>query len=273
LLVEALIAMMPEEGCKEIKLDEIAMKLGTNIKRVYSICHVMEVLKLMIKQSRNMYEWQGWMGMMPSLVVLRQMAENQDMIGQLMKTTAMLDKETKLNLNMLTEKLLMMFLVLPQPKILSLSVASTVIIGPNSASNEKRCSLQRLGDIAHILQTVGLLKKVKVKVGDERKVFAYQYVGQEVELVPVVQSEENNLEQVERATVKIGKEKAGKERKGYVSKKGKKVKKKSFVEDEESTNEQRNEWSGLQDLMGRKFVRMEFVEEGLEKILNLKREQ
>ena len=55
-LVEALMAMMPMTGNVEIKLDEIAVKLETCIKRVYTICHVMEALQMMIRLGRNVYE-------------------------------------------------------------------------------------------------------------------------------------------------------------------------------------------------------------------------
>ena len=110
-LVEALVAMMPEKGIQEIKLDETAITLDTSLRRVYTICHVMEVLQLMIKRGRKLYEWQGWKGMMPSLVLLKQMAENQEKKGQIIKSTAeaVFDKQMKLNIFMMTKKLLMMY--------------------------------------------------------------------------------------------------------------------------------------------------------------------
>ena len=100
------------------------------------------------------------------------------------------DKKKHLNICMMTQNLLMMFLVLPQPKVLSLSVASTIIHGAGQAANMKRGGLQKLLDISKILQGLGILRKVKVTVGMDRAVFAYQYVGQEVELVTLVEVEE-----------------------------------------------------------------------------------
>ena len=58
----------------------------------------------------------------------------------------------------------MKFLVLPQPKVLSLSVPSTIMHGAGQVANMKRGSLQKLLDISKILQG---LRKVKVTVGTD----------------------------------------------------------------------------------------------------------
>ena len=81
-LVEALVAMMPEKGIQEIKLDETAITLDTSLRRVYTICHVMEVLQLMIKRGRKVYEWQGWKGMMHSLVLLKKWQKTRKRKGR-----------------------------------------------------------------------------------------------------------------------------------------------------------------------------------------------
>ena len=84
----------------------------------------------------------------------------------------------------------MKFLVLPQPKVLSLAVASSIIHGVGLAHN-RRGSLQKLKDISKILQGLGIVRKVMVTVGSDKGVLAYQYVGQEVELMPPVEVEES----------------------------------------------------------------------------------
>ena len=50
--------------------------------------------------------------------------------------------------------------------------------------------LQKVLDIAKILQEVAIIQKVKVTVGMAKPVFAYQYVGPEVELIRIVEVDE-----------------------------------------------------------------------------------
>ena len=55
--------------------------------------------------------------------------------------------DPKYNLEILTQKLMMMFLVLPQPKILSLHLAVYVVFGSNVSKKRKLLGLQRLREI------------------------------------------------------------------------------------------------------------------------------
>merc|ERR1719430_1145214 len=88
-----------------------------------------------------------------------------------------------LNICMLTQKLMMVFLVLPQPKVISLPVANTVIHGTAVTAKQRNVCLQKLWDVSKILQEVGLIQKVTIKQGSEKPILAYQYVGEKVELV------------------------------------------------------------------------------------------
>ena len=134
------------------------------------------------------------------------MAEKQNMMEQLTKCWQMLENDDEngvpgktgmqLNIGMMTEKLLMMFLILPQPKVLSMPVASSVI-GAGFTPVRSRSVLLKLVDIGKILQAVGLLAKVKVKVGEGNETIAYQYEGQEVEVMPLLDSEESTLDCLE----------------------------------------------------------------------------
>jgi hypothetical protein len=196
-----------------VKIKETAYIMKTSIKRVYTICNVLEGIRLMVRTNMNMYEWQGRKVLMPTLMLLRQMAEKQNIKEKLdMSNTEELgigvknifnslpDNKKHLNICMMTQNLLMMFLVLPQPKVLSLSVASSVIHGAGEAANRKRGSLQKLLNISKILQGLGIVRNVKVTMASDEVVFAYQYVGQEVELVTLMEvkeigSSEKNLEE------------------------------------------------------------------------------
>eukprot|EP00092_Neocalanus_flemingeri_P098968 GFUD01126237.1.p1 GENE.GFUD01126237.1~~GFUD01126237.1.p1 ORF type:complete len:350 (+),score=139.28 GFUD01126237.1:68-1051(+) len=205
LLGEKLLAMMPKEGTLEVEVDKMARKLKTGIQRVYNICNVLEGLSLMKRQGRNVWKWQGREGLLPTMMLLKQMSEQQDMKGQVDMARKVLAKELpedsisnkaikKYNLVMMTQKMMMMFLVLPQPRTLPLTVASIIIHGPGLS----RASLQRLGDIGMILQSVGLLAKVRVKKeGDIKGTIAYQYVGLNIPTMPILNIESKDAEMEE----------------------------------------------------------------------------
>ena len=82
-LTETLLGMMPQEGREVVKIKETASIMKTSIKRVYTICNVLEGIRLMVRTDRNTYEWQGRRVMMPSMMLLRQMAEKQNIMEKL----------------------------------------------------------------------------------------------------------------------------------------------------------------------------------------------
>ena len=206
-VTEVLLSMMPKEGGKEVMIKEIAGIINTDIKRVYTIFNVLEGLRMMKRLGQNMCEWQGRKVLMPKLMLLRQMAEKENMLEKIEMANAWEQMQTNqqhqddinhnekgdntnLNICMLTEKLVMMFLVIPKLKYLTLTVATSVIFGVNQPENKRMVGLQKVLDIAKILQEVAIIQKVKVTVGLAKPVFAYQYVGPEVELIRIVEVDE-----------------------------------------------------------------------------------
>jgi hypothetical protein len=83
---------------------------------------------------------------------------------------------------------MMMFLSVPPPAQGPLPVRGpdAIMHGDSQAANMMRGILQKLLDISKILQGFGILPKMKVNVGTDKGVFAYQYVGEEVELLTLV---------------------------------------------------------------------------------------
>ena len=79
-------------------------------------------------------------------MLLRKMAEKQNMMEKIdLASTEEQGVEdipnnlpNKQNICMMTQKLLKMFLVLPKPKVLSLSMASTIMHGTGQTANMKR---------------------------------------------------------------------------------------------------------------------------------------
>ena len=63
-----------------------------------------------------------------------------------------------------TQKFLMLFLVTPQPQTLTLDFAARVIHGMQQVEKARLTRIRRLYDIANILQSLGLIRKVQVRV-------------------------------------------------------------------------------------------------------------
>ena len=106
---------------------------------------------------------------------------------------------SKYNLVMMSQKLMMMFLILPQSSRILLLEASIIIHGAVLTDIKRKSSLKRLGDISKIFVSVGLVAEVVMKKkGDSKKDISYQYVGQKVpQLVPVFNTQCKDVEMVE----------------------------------------------------------------------------
>ena len=188
-LGDNLLATLPRDTEVTVKLDVTAKNLQIDIKRLYTVVKVLEAVRMMERVGMNTYKWLGWDNMMSSLVWLRQMGDKQGMERQLKMAkknqlplpgpgqTARMEQETKLNCVMLTQKLLMLFLILPEPRTISLPVASLVIFGPVLSQAKRYSCLQRLVDISQVLQSVGLVKRVLV---GSKKSLIFQYIWESV---------------------------------------------------------------------------------------------
>lgn len=78
-----------------------------------------------------------------------------------------------------TQKFLMLFLVTPQPQTLTLDFAARVIHGIHQVEKTRLTRIRRLYDIANILQSLELIRKVQVTDGRGKKP-AFQFIGPDV---------------------------------------------------------------------------------------------
>lgn len=91
-----------------------------------------------------------------------------------------------------TQKFLMLFLVIPEQKKLTLDFAAKVIHGPNPNEKAKVTRVRRLYDIANILQALGLIRKVQISEGKSKKP-AFEYVGPDVEHMQLTDEEKKRM--------------------------------------------------------------------------------
>ena len=91
-----------------------------------------------------------------------------------------------------TQKFLMLFLVSPQPQTLTLDFAAKVIHGVHQIEKTRLTRVRRLYDIANILQSLGLIRKVSLTDGRGKKP-AYQYIGPDVSTMNLSEEEKRGM--------------------------------------------------------------------------------
>ena len=190
-----------EEKCR-VEVDKMSVELELSKDKVYLICNVLEGLRLMKMKGRNVYEWQGRAMLIPTMMMLRKMAEKEDVMGQLMMVRKLVEKgganvkraaeagdsskETeKLNVVMTTQKVLMMFLASQDSHIISLEEMLILTRGSDLSKLKKRMAKKRIDDICKILAGIGLLE---VQAQDDEN--SFKYVGPEVPKIAIVDSNE-----------------------------------------------------------------------------------
>jgi len=91
-----------------------------------------------------------------------------------------------------TQKFLMLFLVTPQPQTLTLDFAARVIHGMQQVEKARLTRIRRLYDIANILQSLGLIRKVQVTDGRGKKP-AFQFIGPDVSELVLTEDEKKQM--------------------------------------------------------------------------------
>jgi len=194
--------LISREGESRVEVDKLSLELDISKDKIYLICNVLEGLRMVKMNRRNVYDWQGKSMLMPTMMMLKRMAEKEDMIGQLFMacklvansgvneqqhTASSRIKETdKLNVVMTTQKVMMMFLVIQEPKIISLDEMSIVIHGTDLSKVKRAMSIKRLKDICNILSGVGLLE---VELQEDENL--YKYIGPEIPKLAIVDTNED----------------------------------------------------------------------------------
>jgi len=198
-MVNMLRSKISKEGKLMVEVDKMSMDLDISKDKMYIICNVLEGLRLMKMKGRNVYEWQGNEMLIPTLMMLKKMAEKENTMGQLLMARKFIAKSTvnnniasnttckeveKLNVVMTTQKVMMMFLVAQETNVISLEEMSVVIQGSDLTKLKRKISIKRFDDICRILAGVELLE---VEEDDEN---LYKYIGPEVPKIAIVDSNE-----------------------------------------------------------------------------------
>ncbi|XP_068176799.1 transcription factor E2F8 isoform X4 [Antennarius striatus] len=222
LLCQKFLERYPEfpasDDNNDISLDDVAMELSVERRRIYDIMNVLESLHMVSRSAKNRYRWHGRAQLGQTLAVLRGVGQEQRYAPQ-MELLRHNDKENRTppppregkelffvelpgvefkaasvnsrkdkSLRVMSQKFVMLFLV-SDPPVVSLDVAAKILIGEDQSAadgdkNKFKTKVRRLYDIANVLRSLKLIEKVHVTEGGGGRKPAFEWIGPR-ELPPV----------------------------------------------------------------------------------------
>ncbi|XP_046878736.1 transcription factor E2F7 [Hypomesus transpacificus] len=204
LLCQKFLALYPDYPASSqeinISLDEVATSLGVERRRIYDIVNVLESLLIVGRMAKNWYVWNGRQRLASTLAELQALGrkqryhlhmehprEGRETSATTLSTEnggnsdcgyATASKRKDKSLRIMSQKFVMLFLV-SSTQTVTLDVAAKILIeeSQDTASHSKyKTKVRRLYDIANVLTSLDLIKKVHVREERGRKP-AFKWIG------------------------------------------------------------------------------------------------
>ena len=171
---------------------ELTRELDEADTRMYDVCNVFEALGLVSKVKKNQYCWFGWdLGMIPTLRHLKTLADSENLNSLFLDPSfpgSVTNSKGEMNcsLQILTEKIMMLLLLLSRDEVLSREQLFNFLY-QNAPEKTKNSGPLRIAKVLKILLTLRLIQEDQGNVqkpnsrGNIRWFTSFKYVGPHIE--------------------------------------------------------------------------------------------